>query len=58
MILEIDTKTSAVDLKKSLQLIRKNREQRQPRNYSKFFGALPNIADGLEFQKAVRNEWN
>ncbi|MCL2327399.1 MAG: hypothetical protein FWC39_02670 [Bacteroidetes bacterium] len=58
MILEIDDKVSAVDFKKSLQLIRKNRVQRQHRNYSKFFGALPNIADGLEFQKAVRNEWN
>jgi len=25
---------------------------------AEFFGVLPNISDGLEFQKNVRNEWD
>ena len=58
MVIEIDKKANSADFKRSLQLIRENRIKTKNENFSKYFGALPNIGDGLEFQRAVRNEWN
>jgi len=56
MVIEIK-KGSAIDLQHSLQKIKENRKIKNG-NFSKFFGVLPNIGDGLAFQTAVRNEWN
>ena len=58
MVIEIDKKNNAADFKNSLRLIRENRTKTKKGNFSKYFGALPNIGDGMEFQIAVRNEWN
>jgi len=56
MVIEIE-KGSATDFEHSLQRIKESRKIKKG-NFSKFFGALPNIGDGLAFQIAVRNEWN
>ena len=58
MVIEMEKRANATDFKRSLQLIRENRTKTKSENYAQFFGALPNIGDGLKFQKAVRNEWN
>ena len=56
MVIEIE-KGSATDFKHSLRRIKESRKIKKG-NFSKFFGVLPNIGDGLAFQMAVRNEWN
>jgi len=58
MVIEMEKRANATDFKRSLRMIRENRTKTKSGNFSQFFGALPNIGDGLEFQKAVRNEWN
>jgi hypothetical protein len=58
MVIEIDKTATALTLQKSLKHLHVNRIRRKEPNIAKFFGALPNIGDGLEFQKKVRNEWS
>ena len=58
MVIEIDKKANSEDFRHSLLLIRENRTKTKRGNLSKYFGALPNIGDGMEFQIAARNEWN
>jgi hypothetical protein len=57
MVIKIDETATREGLKTSLERIRKNRLKRKKPNLSEFFGILPDIGDGLEFQKKVRNEW-
>ena len=58
MVIEIDKQSRATDFKHSLRLIKDNRTKIKRGDFSKFFGVLPDIGDGLSFQIAVRNEWN
>jgi hypothetical protein len=58
MLIKIDKTTTKEDLKKSLDRIKQNRAKRKKPNLAEFFGVLPDIGDGLEFQKKVRNEWD
>jgi hypothetical protein len=58
MVITIDKKTTDQDLLKRLEQIRNSRAKRKKPNLVSFFGALPNIGDGLEFQKKARNEWD
>lgn len=58
MIIEINKTTTIENLKKSLEHFRINKLNRKKSNLTEFFGILPNIGDGLEFQKNARNEWD
>ncbi|GHT15538.1 hypothetical protein AGMMS4956_15730 [Bacteroidia bacterium] len=58
MVIEIDRTATPTSLKHLLNQIRETRAQRKKPNLTEFFGALPDIGDGLEFQKKVRDEWN
>jgi len=58
MVFEVEKTTTEERLKGFLESIRKNRVNRKKPNLADFFGVLPNIGDGLEFQKNVRNEWD
>jgi hypothetical protein len=58
MVIEIDRTVTPTSLKHLLDHVRETRAQRKKPNLTEFFGALPNIGDGLEFQKKVRDEWN
>jgi hypothetical protein len=58
MVIEIDGTVTAQKLQMSLERIKEARAQHKKPNLSEFFGALPNIGDGLKFQNEVRNEWS
>jgi len=58
MVIEIDKTATILTIKNSLKHLQDNRTRNKKPNMAKFFGALPNIEDGLEFQKSVRNEWD
>jgi hypothetical protein len=54
MIIEIQKGTSPKKIKKILS--KRNLINKEIKVID-FFGKLPNIEDGLKFQKKVRNEW-
>jgi hypothetical protein len=54
MVIEIN---NAAGMRESLQRMEHSRRKRQS-NLAEYFGMLPNIGDGLEYQKTARNEWN
>jgi hypothetical protein len=58
MVIEIDRTMTSARLKQSLKSMKAARSKVSRINLSEFFGALPHIGDGLEFQKKARNEWN
>ena len=41
-----------------LERIKRDNAKKGKKNFMEFFGALPNIGDGLEYQKIVRDEWD
>ncbi len=54
MIISLDKDTSK---KKKIKPISKKVKATSIKKIESFFGKLPNIENGLKFQKAVRNEW-
>jgi len=58
MVFEIEKTTTEDNLKGFLKSIQNNRVKKMKPNLAQFFGVLPNIGDGLEYQKNARNEWN
>jgi len=58
MIYRVDKKATDKDLKDLLKHIKVNRIKRKKPDFTEFFGALPDIGDGLEHQKNFRNEWD
>jgi hypothetical protein len=58
MVIEIDRTMTATRLKQSLRNMKVARSKMTRANLSEFFGALPHIGDGLEYQKKARNEWD
>jgi len=58
MIISVENITIEDSLKDTLERIKITRRERKKPNLAQFFGVLPNFDDGLEFQKAARNEWN
>ncbi len=54
MIIEIPKGTSS---KKIRNILSKRKSLNKQIKLTDFFGKLPNIEDGLKFQKKVRNEW-
>lgn len=53
MIIEVSKSTS----EKKIKSLLKKRNKKDVKSVSAFFGKLPNIEDGLTFQKKVRSEW-
>ena len=58
MVYRICKTATEKDLKNLLEGIKVNRTKKEKTNFTEFFGALPNIGDGLEYQKNARNEWD
>jgi len=58
MVYRIDKTSTEEDLKSLLDRIKCERVESRKANFIEFFGALPDIGDGLEYQKSVRNEWD
>jgi hypothetical protein len=58
MIIKIDKTTKEQELQNWTNKVRNKRIQNQKSSLEKFFGALPDIGDGLKFQKKARNEWD
>ena len=54
MVIEIPKGTSPEKIK---QLLKKRTGKHTKKSIDSFFGKLPNIEDGLTFQKKVRIEW-
>jgi hypothetical protein len=54
MVIEIPKGTSPEKIK---QLLKKRTGRLTKKSIDSFFGKLPNIEDGLTFQKKVRSEW-
>lgn len=54
MIIEIPKGTSASKVR---SILSKKSKHTSVKKLDAFFGKLPNIEDGLKFQKKVRNEW-
>ena len=55
MVIEIKKDTPPEEVKKILDKLRK--ETKPKRDISEFFGKIPDIEDGLAFQKKARNKW-
>ncbi len=55
MVIEIKKDTPPEEVKKILETLRKKTKPKK--DISEFFGKIPDIEDGLAFQKRVRNEW-
>ena len=58
MVYRIDKTSTDEDLKNLLERIKSERVKSRKANFIEFFGMLPDIGDGLEYQKNVRNEWD
>ena len=58
MVIEISNKAVKENLKDSLERFRENKSKRKNPNLTEFFGILPNIGDGLVYQKKARSDWN
>ncbi len=54
MVIEIPKGTSTEKIK---GLLKKRKGRRRKKNIDSFFGKLPQIEDGLIFQKKARSEW-
>jgi hypothetical protein len=57
MIIIVDKTTKEKDLRSWEKKVRNKRMKNKKNNLEKYFGILPNIGDGLEFQKKLRDEW-
>ena len=55
MSIEVSKKTTRAEVDKALSLMKNKSKQM---NIEKYFGKINFGADGLTFQKKVRNEWN
>ena len=55
MVIEIKRDTPPEEVKKILDKLRTKAKPK--RDTSEFFGKIPEIEDGLAFQKRIRNEW-
>jgi hypothetical protein len=58
MVIEINKTVTPSQLRRSLKSMKAARATMPRPTLSEFFGVLPHIGDGLEFQKTARNEWN
>ena len=58
MIITMDKATSEQDLHNWLNKVHSKRIKAGKSKMAKYFGILPDIGDGLQIQKKLRNEWN
>jgi len=58
MVYKYDSAMTKEGLIALLEHIKSNRTKTGKQNFMEFFGALPDIGDGLEYQKNARNEWD
>jgi hypothetical protein len=58
MVITIDETSSAAELQAWSAKVREKRLNAKRPTLAKYFGAMPDIGDGLTIQKALRNEWN
>jgi len=58
MVYKYDRAMTKEGLTALLERIKSNRAKTGKQNFMEFFGALPDIGDGLEYQKNARNEWD
>jgi hypothetical protein len=58
MVITVDKTTKEQDLQTWEEKVRNKRLKNKKSNLKKYFGILPDIGDGLEFQKKIRNEWD
>lgn len=58
MVLKVDKTTTDSELKNWIEKLQLSRKKKQKSKLAKYFGALPNIGDGLKIQKELRNEWD
>ena len=58
MVYRFDKTMTKEDLVVILERIRSDHAKTRKQNYLQFFGTLPDIGDGLKYQKSVRNEWD
>jgi hypothetical protein len=56
MIFTVDKTTSKQDLYEWLKIVHDKRKKTGKSRMSKYYGILPNIGDGLQIQKELRNE--
>ena len=56
MVLVIKRNTSTDEVRAILRKARTKRAKKKG-SVQSFFGKLPNIEDGLKYQKKARNEW-
>ena len=57
MVITIDKATSEQDLCNWLNKVRNKRTKANKSKMAKYYGILPDIGDGLQIQKKLRNEW-
>lgn len=58
MVLKVNKSTPKAELEKWLKELETKRKKERKQNLSKFFGSLPQIGDGLQIQKQMRDEWD
>lgn len=58
MVLKVNKSTPKAELEKWLKELEVKRKKERKQNLSKFFGVLPQIGDGLQIQKQMRDEWD
>lgn len=56
MVIEIAKNASAEEVRKALKTIRRKKAVKG-KSIASFFGKLPKIKDGLNYQKTARHEW-
>lgn len=57
MVIKLSKKASRSEIQSELKKLSK-RKVKQGFNAKKYFGKLVRGLDGMEYQKAVRNEWS
>jgi hypothetical protein len=55
MVIEIKRNASPDEVRRILK--KRKATGNKKKRLASFFGKLPNIGDGLKYQKKVRNEW-
>lgn len=57
MVLSMDKTTTEQDLQVWLKKVGDKRKKDCKSRMAKYYGILPDIGDGLQIQKKLRNEW-
>jgi hypothetical protein len=58
MVITFDKKTTEQELHDWLCKVRDKRKRSNRSKMLKYFGILPNMGDGLQIQRKMRDEWD